>query len=76
MASAMQLFSMVHLAEAPAKRHDHPAPIHRMTKLLAGQSLVVPGALMQQKADLAENYLKAEIEALAFSLGPKNKPRF
>ena len=29
---------------------------------------------MQQKADLAENYLKAEIEALAFSLGPKNKP--
>jgi ABC-type nitrate/sulfonate/bicarbonate transport system substrate-binding protein len=49
-------------------------PYTEMTKLLAGQSMVVPGALMQQKADLAENYLKAEIEALAFSLGPKNKP--
>jgi hypothetical protein len=30
--------------------------------------------LLQQKGDLAENYLKAEIEALAFSLAPKNKP--
>lgn len=45
-----------------------------MTKLLAGQSMVVPGALLKQKSDLAENYLKAEIEALAYSLAPKNKP--
>lgn len=44
-----------------------------MTKLLAGQSMVVPGALLQKQADLAENYLKAEVEALAFSLAPKNK---
>jgi NitT/TauT family transport system substrate-binding protein len=45
-----------------------------MTKLLAGQSMVVPNRMLQQQGDLAENYLKAEIEALAFSLAPKNKP--
>lgn len=43
-----------------------------MTKLLTGQSMVVPTRLLQQ-GDLAENYLKAEIEGLAYSLAPKNK---
>lgn len=45
-----------------------------LTKLLAGQSMVVHRSLLQQRGDLAENYLKAEIEGLAFSLAPKNKP--
>jgi ABC-type nitrate/sulfonate/bicarbonate transport system substrate-binding protein len=45
-----------------------------MTKLLAGQSMVVHRSFLQQHGDTAENYLKAEIEGLAFSLAPKNKP--
>ena len=45
-----------------------------MTKLLAGQSMVIHRSFLQQRGDLAENYLKAEIEGLAFSLAPKNKP--
>lgn len=45
-----------------------------LTKLLAGQSLVVHRSILQQQPELAENYLKAEIEGLAYSLGPKNKP--
>jgi ABC-type nitrate/sulfonate/bicarbonate transport system substrate-binding protein len=45
-----------------------------LTKPLAGQSLVLHRTILQQQPDLAENYLKAEIEGLAYSLGPKNKP--
>jgi len=45
-----------------------------LTKLLAGQSLVVHQSFLRQHPDLTENYLKAEIEGLAFSLAPKNKP--
>jgi hypothetical protein len=36
--------------------------------------MVVPNAMLQQRPDVAESYLKGEIEALAFSLAPKNKP--
>jgi ABC-type nitrate/sulfonate/bicarbonate transport system substrate-binding protein len=50
------------------------AEYSEMTKLLAGQSMVVPNRMLQQQGDLAENYLKAEIEGLAYSLAPKNKP--
>ena len=45
-----------------------------LTKPLTGQSLVLHRTILQQQPDLAENYLKAEIEGLAYSLGPKNKP--
>ena len=45
-----------------------------LKSLLIGQSMVVPNAMLQQRPDVAEAYLKAEIEALAFSLAPKNKP--
>jgi len=41
---------------------------------LVGQTMAVPATLLQQRPDVAESYLKAEIEALAFSLAPKNKP--
>lgn len=41
---------------------------------LVGQAVVVPGALLQQHPEIAENYIKGEIEALAFSLAPKSKP--
>jgi ABC-type nitrate/sulfonate/bicarbonate transport system substrate-binding protein len=40
---------------------------------LVSQAVVVPGALLQQRPETAENYLKGEIEALAFSVAPKNK---
>ncbi len=36
--------------------------------------MVVPSAMLQQRPDVAEAYLKGEIEALVFSLAPKNKP--
>jgi len=41
---------------------------------LVSQAVVVPGVLLQQRPEIAENYIKGEIEALAFSLAPKNKP--
>src|SRR5215472_15486355 len=41
---------------------------------LVSQGVVVPGSLLRQRPEIAENYIKGEIEALAFSLAPKNKP--
>jgi NitT/TauT family transport system substrate-binding protein len=40
---------------------------------LVGQAMVVPQSFLQRHEDLVESYLKAEIEALAFALSPKNK---
>jgi len=45
-----------------------------MTQRIVGQAMVVPNTLLTQRGDLVENYLKAEIEALAFAISPKNKP--
>ena len=41
---------------------------------IVGQAMVVPHAFLTQRPDIVESYLKAEIEALAFALAPKNKP--
>jgi ABC-type nitrate/sulfonate/bicarbonate transport system substrate-binding protein len=38
------------------------------------QALVVQRGYLQQRGDQLENFLKAEIEGLAFVLAPKNKP--
>ena len=46
----------------------------QLKSLLIGQSMVVPSTMLQQRPDVAEAYLKGEIEALVFSLAPKNKP--
>jgi NitT/TauT family transport system substrate-binding protein len=40
---------------------------------LVSQSTVVQRNFLQQREDVVENYLKAEIEAMAFASGPKNK---
>jgi NitT/TauT family transport system substrate-binding protein len=40
---------------------------------LVGQAMVVPQAFLVRQGDIVENYLKAEIEALAFAVSPKNK---
>jgi len=45
-----------------------------ITAPLVSQAVVVPGVLLQQRPEIAESYIKGEIEALAFSLAPKNKP--
>jgi ABC-type nitrate/sulfonate/bicarbonate transport system substrate-binding protein len=45
----------------------------QLKSLLIGQSMVVPSTMLQQRSDVAEAYLKGEIEALVFSLAPKNK---
>lgn len=41
---------------------------------LVSQSTVVPRAFLQQHPDIAEGYLKGEIEGIAFATAPKNKP--
>lgn len=46
----------------------------QLKSLLIGQSMVVPSALLQQRPEVAEAYLKGEIEALVFALAPRNKP--
>jgi ABC-type nitrate/sulfonate/bicarbonate transport system substrate-binding protein len=42
--------------------------------LFTSQAIVVQGKFLQQRADMVENLLKAQVEAIAFSLAPKNKP--
>jgi len=41
---------------------------------LVSQSTIVPGSFLQQYPDIAEGYLKGEIEGIAFAVAPKNKP--
>ena len=41
---------------------------------MINQSAMVSAALLQQKPDIAENFLKAMIESIAFTFAPKNKP--
>jgi NitT/TauT family transport system substrate-binding protein len=41
---------------------------------LVSQSTIVPRAFLQQHPDIAEGYLKGEIEGIAFATAPKNKP--
>ncbi len=45
-----------------------------LKQLYISQALVVQQKFLQQRPDTVENLLKAEIEAIAFSLAPKNKP--
>jgi NitT/TauT family transport system substrate-binding protein len=40
---------------------------------LVSQSTVVPGGFLQKYPDVAEGYLKGEIEGIAFAVAPKNK---
>jgi len=45
-----------------------------LKQLFTSQAIVVQGKFLQQRADRVENLLKAQVEAIAFSLAPKNKP--
>ena len=41
---------------------------------MINQSAMVSSALLQQKPEIAENFLKAMIESIAFTFAPQNKP--
>ena len=36
--------------------------------------MIVPRQFLLKQPEIVENYLRAEIEALAFAIGPRNKP--
>jgi ABC-type nitrate/sulfonate/bicarbonate transport system substrate-binding protein len=44
-----------------------------LKQLYVSQAIVVQGKLVQQRSDMLENLLKAQVEAIAFSLAPKSK---
>jgi ABC-type nitrate/sulfonate/bicarbonate transport system substrate-binding protein len=44
-----------------------------LKQLFTSQAIVVQGKFLQQRPDVLENLLKAQTEAIAFSLAPKNK---
>ena len=44
-----------------------------LNQRIIGQGMVAPHVFLNQRGDIVESYLKAEIEALAFALAPKNK---
>jgi ABC-type nitrate/sulfonate/bicarbonate transport system substrate-binding protein len=45
-----------------------------LNQRIVGQAMIVPQSFLQKHPEIVEGYLKAEIDALAFALGPKNKP--
>jgi len=45
-----------------------------MKQPLVSQSTIVPHAFLRQHPDVAEGYLKGEVEGIAFAVAPKNKP--
>jgi len=47
---------------------------NEMNQRLVGQAMIVPHAFLSKRPEVVESYLRAEIEALAFAIGPKNKP--
>jgi len=47
---------------------------HELNQRLVGQAMIVPHPFLLKRPDVVESYLRAEIEALAFAIGPKNKP--
>jgi NitT/TauT family transport system substrate-binding protein len=50
------------------------ADFSELKQPLVSQSTIVPRAFLQQYPEIAESYLKSEIEGLAFAVAPKNKP--
>ena len=47
---------------------------NELNQRLVGQAMIVPHPFLLKHPDVVESYLRAEIEALAFAIGPKNKP--
>ncbi len=50
------------------------AESNELKQPLVSQSTIVPRGFLQQYPEIAEGYLKGEIEGIAFAVAPKNKP--
>ena len=49
------------------------AESNELKQPLVSQSTIMPHGFLQQHPDIAEGYLKGEIEGIAFAVAPKNK---
>jgi hypothetical protein len=45
-----------------------------MKQPLVSQSTIMPNTFLRQHPDIAEGYVKGEVEGIAFATAPKNKP--
>jgi len=50
------------------------AESHEMKQPLVSQSTIMPNVFLRQHPDIAEGYVKGEVEGIAFATAPKNKP--
>ena len=50
------------------------AESHEMKQPLVSQSTIMPNNFLRQHPDIAEGYVKGEVEGIAFATAPKNKP--
>ncbi|MSP37614.1 MAG: ABC transporter substrate-binding protein [Deltaproteobacteria bacterium] len=50
------------------------AESNELKQPLVSQSTIMPNNFLRQYPDVAENYIKGEIEGIAFATAPKNKP--
>lgn len=50
------------------------AESHEMKQPLVSQSTIMPNTFLRQHPDIAEGYVKGEVEGIAFATAPKNKP--
>ena len=50
------------------------AESHEMKQPLVSQSTIMPNTFLRQHPDIAEGYVKGELEGIAFATAPKNKP--
>src|SRR4029453_13853926 len=50
------------------------AESQEMKQPLGGQSTSMPNIFLPQHPDIAEGYVKGEVEGIAFATAPKNKP--
>jgi NitT/TauT family transport system substrate-binding protein len=50
------------------------AESHEMKQPLVSQSTIMPNNFLRQHPDIAEGYVKGEVEGIAFATAPRNKP--
>jgi len=50
------------------------AESHELKQPLVSQSTIMPNTFLRQYPDIAENYVRGEVEGIAFATAPKNKP--
>lgn len=50
------------------------AESNELKQPLVSQSTIMPNSFLRQHSDIAEGYVKGEVEGIAFATAPKNKP--